>query len=224
VESGDVCCPLCRTSFPPPAEEPAFTQRPSAVEVPAPSLRPWGAREQRVPASTSSRTDAPFAFDEVSEAQELSQDDRDELRNVAWWLRLFVLAASAQLVTCGCASNIALAHEFDGSLACIALPIFIQLVSLFLVFTCAEATGRRRKRTLAVLGCWLTLAHSIVQLLPCLAFLPSRNDEPALLVCSLGMALVVVLLGFIAAIRGLTVLNKPEVVQYFQQRTRRGPE
>jgi hypothetical protein len=225
VESGAVSCPLCRMTFPPPAEElPVFPRRPAAVDVSPPPLRPWGAREQKMPPSPSSRPASPFTFDETANAQELLPDNRSELRKVAWWLRVFVVAASVQLVTCGCASNIALAHEFNGALGCIAVPIFLQLASLMFIFSGAEAIGRRRRRGLGVLGCVLTLIHSVVQLLPCLAFLPSRNDEPALLACSMVMALVVALVGFIAGIRGLTILKKPEVVESFQRRAGGEPE
>ncbi len=218
VEQGNtVCCPLCKTTFPTPAEEsPAVHAHRPAVDVPP---RLWGAREERMPPSPgrAEGVESPFAFEE-NEQDGLSAEGREELRNASWWLRLFGVVASIELFTCGCFNSVALMQEMRGGVVCIAVPLGVQVLGLFFIFHGAEAIRAARKRGSGLASCVLTLIFSVVQIVPCLFLLPGRRGEPEGLLCSLILPIVTGILGLIGAIRGLTILNKPEVVSYFQRR------
>jgi hypothetical protein len=165
------------------------------------------------------RVETPFSFERPTEEGELSVSDREEMRSAAWWLRMFVLADGVQMSSCGCVNLVALAQEIDGSSPfCFIVPVLLQLVALVLIFNSARAIGRFRNRGLGLMGCILTLVLSVVQLLPCLVLLPRQHGEPTVFVCSLGMPLAVAVVGLIAGIRGMAILNKPEVVGYFRRR------
>ncbi len=215
VEQGNtVCCPLCKTIFPTPAEEPPPDLPPRPVNVPP---RLWGAREERIPPAPG-RADAvesPFAFEE--DGTELSAEDREEMRKASWWLRLFGITATIEFIACGCLNFPALLREIEGTAFCIAMPLGLQVVGLFFIFRGAEAMYSARKRSLALAACVLTLIFSVVQLIPCLFLLPGRRGGPEGLMCLLGLPIVTGLFGLIGAIRGLTILNKPEVVSYFRR-------
>jgi hypothetical protein len=140
------------------------------------------------------------------------------MRTAASWLRTFVVVASLQTLTCGCINNIVLVRVMDGSAGCVLMLVFVEFVALILVFSSAGAIGGRRNRALGVMGCLLTLLLSVLQLLPCLALVPARRGDPVPSVLSVSLSLVVAGIGLVGAIRGLSILNKPEVVSYYQRR------
>jgi hypothetical protein len=218
VQGSTACCPLCRTSFPTPAEPPRVPERPSVASVP---VQPWGAKEQRPDFPPGARTgDSTFDFNEPTEADELSLKDREAMRSAASWLRGFVIFATLHLISCGCVNVLALTGGVSGSIGCFIVTFAMQLVALILVFSSAESIARRRNRGLGLAGCFLTLVLSLVHvLLPLLALAAGPQGEPMFFLVSMGMAVAVAVIGTIAALRGLMILNKPEVIGYFQRRT-----
>jgi hypothetical protein len=179
----------------------------------------WGAREEKIPRSPSGPApiESPFAFDDPAAQHELSVSDREAMRTAASWLRTFVVAASMQILLCGCVNNVELVRAMDGSAPCVLMIVVVEFIALVLVFSSAGAIGGGRNRGLGVMGCVLTLLLSLFQLLPCLVLIPARRGDPVPPFMSVVVALAVSGIGLVGAIRGLSILNKPEVVSYYQR-------
>jgi hypothetical protein len=140
------------------------------------------------------------------------------MQSAANVLRVFVVAGSTQMATCGCLNVGVVGSDLGSSLVCIALSFGVQVVALILISRGAEAIRKGRKRGLGVAACALTLVLALLNLtLSCVAVQVELRREPFVVVASLGMALVVGVIGLIGAIRGLAILNKPEVLHYYER-------
>jgi hypothetical protein len=212
LQGSTACCPLCSTTFPTRAEPPLPL-------IPAGPTAPPPVRDRRLPYREVPFPAAPAETEHTTRGEDLPLEDRETMRNAASWLRWFVVTASVQICTCGCVNVLSIVDFVEASHLCLALPFLVQAIALIVVYRGAEAIGGRRKRGLGQASCILTLLLCGVQvLLPLMALANRPRPEAPFSCVSLGMAGVVVLIGMIGAMRGLLILNKPEVIRYFQHR------
>jgi hypothetical protein len=171
---------------------------------------------------------APFDFGPHEEPDALSVEDRQSLRSAAWWLKTAAGVGVVYTFTCGCVNTLAFGPQVASQARTAVILFVVRLIALGVMAAGADAIENRRSRALGLTGSILALLlSSYLVLLPGAVVLdllgivrgPARPPgDPSIVCVSLFSAVLVAGIGLVGGVRGLIVLNKPEVIRHFRRK------
>jgi hypothetical protein len=169
-----------------------------------------------------------FDFTPSQDAADLSSSDLAALRSAARWLKAYAILGMVQLFTCGCLNDavLRLGHLGDAPVIAVTLGIVLRLIALAIILAGAQSMDRVSSRGLALTASVVALLTSAYLLrIPGMIVLaawrrggvPFLRDGPDPFCVSLGLTVIVAAIGLVGGIRGLMVLNRPEVIRAFRR-------